>query len=63
MIATEGGGPSFGSQAGEAESIADWDLFDAQERRKEAKQTAVNKVKRLLARQGKDAPLWCEAGE
>jgi hypothetical protein len=57
MIATDGGGPSFGSQAGEAESIADWDLFDAQERKKGAKQTAVNKVKRLLAKQDKDAPL------
>jgi hypothetical protein len=39
------------------------ELYDEQDRRKGAKQIAVKKVKRLLARQGKDAPLLCEAGE
>jgi hypothetical protein len=57
MTPTVGGGLSFGSQAGDVKSMARWELQDAQNRRKGTNQVTVNKVKRLLAKQGKDVPL------
>jgi hypothetical protein len=57
IIATVCGGLSFGNQVGETESIARWELKNEQDRRKGKKQVAVKRVKRLLVKQGKDAPL------
>ena len=57
IIATVGGGPSFGSQAGETESIALWELKEEQDRMKGKKQAAARKLRRLLVKQGKDVPL------
>jgi hypothetical protein len=57
IIATVGGGLSFGSQVGETESIVLWELKDEQDRRKGKKQVAAKRVKRLLVKRGKDAPL------
>jgi len=57
IIATVGGGPSFGSQAGETESIGLWELKEEQDRMKGKKQEAARKLTRLLVKQGKDVPL------
>jgi hypothetical protein len=57
IIATVGGGPSFGSQAGETESIALWELKEEQDRMKGKRQEAVRNLRRLLVKQGKDVPL------
>jgi hypothetical protein len=57
IIATVGGGPSFGSQAGETESTALWELKEEQDRMKGKKQAAARKLRRLLVKQGKDVPL------
>jgi len=57
IIATVGGGPSLGSQAGETEFIALWELKEEQDRMKGKKQAAARKLRRLLVKQGKEAPL------
>jgi hypothetical protein len=57
IVATVGGGPSFGSQAGETESIALWELKDEQDRSRGKKQAVVRRVKRLLMKQSKIEPL------
>jgi hypothetical protein len=57
IIATVGGGPSFGSQAGETESIDVWELKEEQDRTKGKTQAAARKLRRLLVKQGKDVPL------
>jgi hypothetical protein len=57
IIATVGGGPSFGSQAGETESIALWELKEEQDRMKGKKQAAARKLRRLLVKQDKEVPL------
>jgi hypothetical protein len=57
IIATVGGGPSFGSQAGETESIALRELKEEQDRMKGKRQEAARNLRRLLVKQGKDVPL------
>jgi hypothetical protein len=56
-MATLGVEPSLGSQSGETESIARWELKDEQDRTKGKRQAAVRRVKKLLVKQGKDVPL------
>jgi hypothetical protein len=57
MIATDGGGPSFGSQAGEVDSMARWELKDEQDSKSRRRQNVAGFFKRRFLVKDKDVPL------
>jgi hypothetical protein len=57
MTATVGGGPSFGSQAAETESIERPELRDPQENMNRSRGKVMGSVKRRFLVKDKDVPL------
>jgi len=57
MTATVGGGASFGSQAGGAESTARWELMDEQDSNHRRRENVVECFKRRFLAKDKGVPF------
>jgi len=56
MIATVGGGPPFGSQAEEVESMARWELKDEQDNKNRSREHIAGCFKRRFLAKDKEVP-------